>query len=182
MKTNVLFFFLVAFGVLVGILASGIILLIANRPQGTALVLQAAPSPAPLRVHVGGAVIRPGVYSLPDGSRVEDAVQAAGGFSEQAASDSINLAAAVKDGSQIVVPGQRVYSSMAKKGGPSRLNLNTATQAELEELPGIGPVAAQNILQYREENGLFLSIEDIQQVSGIGPATFEKIKDLIIVQ
>jgi competence protein ComEA len=182
MKTYTMFFFVAAFSVLVGLMASGVILLIANQPQGKALVLEAAPSPAPLRVHVSGAVVRPGVYSLTDGSRVEDAVQAAGGFSAQAATDSINLAAQLKDGVQIVVPGQGVDIGKTKKGEMSRLNLNAATQEDLEKLPGIGQVAAQKILQYREENGLFLSIEDIQQVPGIGPATFEKIKDLIIVQ
>src|SRR4030042_2872646 len=108
MKTHTMVFFVAAFSLLVGLLASGIILLIANRPQGKALVLQAAPSPAPLRVHVSGAVIQPGVYSLMDGSRVEDAVQAAGGFSAQAEADSINLAAPLRDGGQVVVPGTGV--------------------------------------------------------------------------
>lgn len=173
---------MLAFGVLFGLLASGVILLVARQPQGQPFVLHAAPPPAPLRVHVGGEVIHPGVYSLEEGSRVEDAVLAAGGFSELAAQEAINLAAPVKDGSQIIVPAQGGGSKKFMPVERTRLDINAADQADLEGLPGIGPVIAENILKYREENGYFTSVEAIQEVPGIGPAIYEQIKDLITVQ
>ena len=182
MKSRTTLFFGVGFGVFFGLLAAGIILLIARKPQGSPLILQPAPPPQPLRIHVSGAVAQPGVYDLPAGSRVEDAVQAAGGFAEQAAQDSINLAAPLKDGGQIIVPQQGGLANRSMKTETERINLNTATPEILDKLPGIGPQTAQKIVEYREENGLFTSIEDIQEVAGIGPAIFEKIKDLIIVE
>lgn len=182
MKMTARLFFVAAFGVLFGLLAAGGIFLIARQPQGKPLVLQPAPTPPPMRVHVSGAVVNPGVYEFPPDSRVEDAVQAAGGFGEGAAMDSINLAAILKDGAQIIVPQKNGLAKRSTTVEAARIDLNSATRAMLESLPGIGEVTAQKIVEYREQNGLFTSIEDIQKVAGIGPSVFEKIKDLIIVE
>jgi competence protein ComEA len=124
---------------------------------------------------------------------VKDAIQKAGGMTEKAIQARINLAAPLEDGHQVVVPeeGQELAvqtASEATDGGETAqtglnepLNLNTASQQELETLPGVGPVTAEKIIAYREEQD-FSRIEEIQKVSGIGPATFEKLKDLITVE
>lgn len=181
----------IAFGVLCGLLGAGLILLVARQPRGESIRLLPPPTPAPLIVHVDGAVAQPGVYTLAVGSRVQDAIQAAGGLLPEANTASVNLAAILQDGSRVFVPtlqptsppGAPIVSPPARFS-PSLgnlININTATQAELESLPGIGPALAQRVIAYREANGPFQSIEDIMKVSGIGPKTFEKIKDLITV-
>jgi len=185
-------------GIILGLLSAGVILLVSRPPQGAAILLRPPPTQVPLIVYVTGAVSEPGVYSLPINSRVEDAIHKAGGMTKEANSCSLNLAANLQDGSQIHVPlksepailGSGVtFSSGVDKSGEKQListtssypiNINTASQIELENLPGIGPVTAQKIIEYRQENE-FLIIEDLQKVSGIGPATFEKLKDLITV-
>ncbi|MCP4535519.1 MAG: ComEA family DNA-binding protein [Chloroflexi bacterium] len=150
------------------------------------------PTPAPIRVHVSGAVQQPAVYELPVGSIVQDAVDAAEGPTSDADLDHINLAVELRDQQQVYVPRQGetdpppVVSggeSSSSGGGTvgAQVNINTATTAELETLPRIGPMTAQRILEYREANGLFATIEDIQNVPGIGPATFEGFQDMISV-
>ena len=147
-------------------------------------------TPAPIRVHVSGAVRQPAVYELPVGSIVQDAVNAAGGPASDADLDHINLALELRDQQQVYVPRQGetdpppVVSGGESDGGGAAgalININTATAAELETLPRIGPTTAQRILDYREANGPFATIEDIQDVTGIGPATFEGLKDMITV-
>lgn len=186
-------------GIVMGLLSAGVILLASKPPQGVAIVLRLPPSPVPVVVYVTGAVSEPGVYSLPVNSRVEDALQVAGGMTEEADINSVNLAALLQDGLEIHV-SQKSKEFIPESGASSPagegrtadeqpatltisypININTASQAELESLPGIGPVTAQKIIEYRAENG-FTIIEDIQKVSGIGPATFEKIKDFISVK
>jgi competence protein ComEA len=133
--------------------------------------------------------MRPGVYELPVGSRVEDAIEASGGFTLKAARAGINLAARVEDGQQISVPEEgivRIIGNPALLPGstvsPGELiNINTADAAELESLPSIGPALAQAIIDYREANGDFEAIEDIMDVQGIGQATFNAIQGLITV-
>jgi len=148
------------------------------------------PTPAPIRVYVSGAVRQPAVYELPPGSIVQDAVQSAGGPASEADLDRINLALELRDQQQVYVPFQGdTNSPPAVSGGEpgntglagGLVNVNTATPAELETLPRIGPTMAQRIVEYREVNGPFAAIEDIQNVPGIGPATFEGLKDLIAV-
>lgn len=158
---------------------------------------------AVIYVHVCGAVIYPGVYALPEGSRVYEAVEAAGGFAADADEDYVNQALILVDQDRLEIPtvsqtasGQDSSSaesgygitsaegSSASGSGASSsglINLNTATQAELETLPGIGEAKAKAIIAYREENGAFSSIEEIQEVSGIGEATYANLKDLITV-
>lgn len=183
----------IAFGVVCGFLGVGLLLLATNKPRGEPIKLFPPPTPAPVIVHVTGAVINPGVYSLPLGSRVKDAIEKSGGLESAADSTLINLAKLVEDGMQIWIPYQLVEAVdidtpivlevKSTPGGATtkRININTASQSELESLSGIGPVRAQAVIQYRLENGPFEEIEEIQEVSGIGPVTFEKIKPFITV-
>lgn len=177
----------IAYGVICGLLGAGIILLVSLPPRGQAIQLLPPPSPAPLVVDVSGAVTQPGVYSLPAGSRVADAILAAGGVTDAASTGSLNMAALLEDGQQVRVPetidttglGEPTVSRAGS--GTILVNINTASQSQLEELPEIGPVTAQRIIEYREQTSPFLKIEDIQNVEGIGPETFEQIEDLITV-
>jgi competence protein ComEA len=133
-------------------------------------------------VHVAGAVKSPGVYELPDGSRVTDAVSAAGGAASDADLDALNLAALLTDGLKIYVPkvGEAPPQNVAGEGS-SIVNLNTASAAELEELPGIGPVLAQRIIDFRTKRGRFTSVRQLMEVDGIGPKKFESLEDLVTV-
>ncbi len=130
-------------------------------------------------VHVAGAVREPGVYRLPAGSRVTDAVERAGGATRLTGVEGINLAAVLADGQQVVVPGRTAGAASATGAttatdGP--ISLGTATLEELDTIEGIGPVTAQNILDFREENGGVSSVDDLDQISGIGPATMEALR------
>jgi len=165
-------------GVLIGLLAAGVIWLAASRPRGDAIALSPTSTPGMLTVYVSGAVATPGVYLLPEGSRVDAAIQAAGGFIADSEPESINLAALLEDGEQIDVPG--IVSTSHVNAG--RVNINTATVSELDALPGIGPTTAQMIVDYRLQNGPFQFIQDIQNVPGIGPATYDRIKDYITIE
>ena len=154
-------------------------------PAAAPLNLRAEPPPArTVVVHVVGQVYKPGLYSLPEGSRVDDAIKRAGGPKPKAALALVNLAASVADGQQVVVPSNREAAqalaggSMAGgAGGP--VHLNSATLDQLDELPGIGPVTAQKILDYRSEHGAFGSVEELDAVPGIGPATLDELRDLV---
>ncbi len=153
------------------------------------VVVPATPSPTPtgIFVHVVGAVRAPGVFSFVAGDRVVDAVRAAGGFARGADTAGINLARTLVDGEQIYVPRRgEVPPSGAPSGGGSgqqggKVNINLATAAELESLPGIGPALSQRIIEYREQHGPFKAITDLQKVSGIGPKKFASLEPLITV-
>jgi len=164
-------------GVFIGLLAAGIIWMTTSRPRGTPVALLPTYTPGELTVYVSGAVATPGVYALPLGSRVDAAIQAAGGYVSGAESENINLAALLEDGQQIDVPG--IANTSRVNAG--RVDINTATVVELDTLPGIGPTTAQEIVNYRLEHGPFQFIQDIQNVPGIGPGTFESIRDLISI-
>lgn len=131
-----------------------------------------------LVVHVAGAVRRPGVYRMPAGSRVDDAVARAGGETPRAWPDAINLAARLADGQQVVVPerlpGGAATAAAAGEEGP--ISLGTATVEQLEEIEGIGPVTAADIVAFRDEHGGLSSIDQLDQVPGIGPATMESLR------
>lgn len=141
-------------------------------------------------VFVSGAVKQPGVFELPSGSRVEDAVKAAGGFGALADQQQLNLARSVVDGEKIEVPRRAAASlveaeevrrsdraSVGRGAAGGTVRLNSATQAELESLPGIGPSLAGRIIDYRNHHGAFKRIEDVQQVPGIGAGRFRQMKD-----
>jgi competence protein ComEA len=134
-------------------------------------------------VHVAGEVREPGVYELPAGSRVTDAVERAGGATGAAAPDAINLAAKLADGQQIVVPamaagpGEGVGDAAAGVATDAPISLGTATVEQLDTIEGIGPVTAGDIVAYRDEHGGLSSIDELDQISGIGPATMEALRD-----
>lgn len=147
-----------------------------------------------LIVHVVGAIRRPGLYRLRDGARVADALRRAGGATGRADLAALNLAAPLVDGVQVFVPPQLVVrgAGAATDGaelaspGPEvaaglgrKLSLATATADELDELPGVGPVTAQSILDYRTEHGPFRSVDDLDAVPGIGPTRIEQLRDLV---
>lgn len=140
-----------------------------------------------LLVHVAGAVGAPGVVSLPEGARVVDAIEAAGGAREDADTDQLNLARPVVDGEQVRVPvvgevleaaspGPQASSTASGGSGAGPINVNTATASELEALPGIGPALAERIVSHREANGPFKSLDDLTDVPGIGKAKLEALR------
>ena len=141
-------------------------------------------------VHVSGCVKNNTIVSLKSGSRIKDAIDAAGGLTDEADLTSVNLAYILEDGEKIYIPkkGEEIsqeetstsYTSSSSKS--SKININTATPVELESIPGIGSSTATKIIDYRKENGKFKNIEDIKNVSGIGDAKFEKMKDYISVK
>jgi competence protein ComEA len=172
-------------GVLIGLVLGGLLWIVARSPRGNSVELLPAPTPAPLIVDVAGAVPRPGVYELADGSRIKDAVEAAGGFLVEADKATINLAAPVQDGQKLEIPflaGSEPVGVMqpAVTEQPVLVDINIASLSELESLPGIGPSLAQAIIDYRETYGDFYYIEDIMNVAGIGPDTFANIQNLIM--
>lgn len=147
----------------------------------------AGPSPeVVILVDVAGWVRRPGVYEFDEGARVIDAIDAAGGARSGALLESLNLAAPLADGIQILVPREGETVSPPASGGAvagvaGLINVNSATPTELEELPGVGEVIAQAIVDYRTENGPFDSVDQLLDVSGIGDATLENIRELVTV-
>lgn len=195
-------------GLLSGLLATGLLLVVARRPAGNPVVLPLPPTAAPVRVHVTGAVVAPGVYSLSRGSIWQDALTAAGGPGPQADLSHINLARPLADGDQVVIPALTATPPQAAApaagasapttvspaatvalpaGSPqgstadNKVNINTASVSDLDTLPGIGQAIAQRIVDYRTTHGSFAAAEDLMNVNGIGPATFDKLKDRITV-
>lgn len=194
---------------LAAVVAGAAIWLVATNGSGTLVVEGGGPGPARsdrgvtaerssapgtkdrLVVDVQGAVVRPGIVHVPDGSRVADAIAAAGGYGPRVDADrvgqALNLAALLRDGDQVVVPsrgdqrptGATVSRTAGTSGGP--VDLNHATVAELDALPGIGPVTAAKIVAARDEKA-FASVDDLRTRKILGAATFEKLKDLVAVR
>lgn len=173
-------------------------------PRRPALQLLSSPvsaAPPTIKVHVAGAVRSPGVYPLNVDARVEDAMKAAGGATETADLIGLNLATPLRDGQQLVVPERVSAPSQPAAVPPSisqsqpvavpqpsptphsgKLDLNSATQKQLEALPGIGPVTAQKILDYRQKNGHFVSIQELKDAKLTNSSTYEKVKELVEVR
>lgn len=159
---------------------------VATSAAPAATVVSAAsptPSTGPVLVHVAGAVRTPGVYELPAGARVDDAVRAAGGPLPVAELDGVNLAAFVTDGQRVYVPleGEIDPAAVADpaSAGEVPLDLNAATAEQLDSLPGVGPATAGAIVDDRERNGPFASVDDLVRVPGIGPAKLAALRELV---
>ena len=150
------------------------------------LLSSGAKSHALLYVDVSGAVLRPGLYRLPDGARVNDALVKAGGATRKADLTLVNRAAPVTDGEQVLVPVKASAATPAAATGSSSpsptapVHLNSATPAQLDALPGVGPATAQRIIDYRTANGAFKSVDELDAVSGIGPAKLAELRDLVV--
>ena len=177
---------------LLGALVLALALLVAARvfrSAGTASVAataappRAVARPALVVVDVVGSVRRPGLYRLPQGSRIADAVARAGGASRHANLALVNLAAPLADGVQIVVPTRVASGGGGGEPGADAaagpVHLNTATLEDLDALPGVGPVTAQKILDYRQKHGAFASVDELDAVPGIGPARLDQLRDLV---
>ncbi len=183
----------ILFGILVGLLAAGLLYLTVRGPAGQPVTLQPSETPAPIVIYVSGGVQRPGVYSLPRDSRVSDAILVAGGMSDGADLSQVNLADPLQDGEKVVIPGGSTTATPVFTLGGSGLletptpyagqliNINTADATLLTTLPGIGPTTAQKIVQYRQDNGAFQQVEDLLKIPGIGPSTLDEIRGLITV-
>ena len=183
-------------GLLAGLLLAGALFLVTRLPGGHPVTLAPSPTKVPIEVNVVGAVLRPGLYSFADGSRVQDAVTAAGGLLSEADLNAINLAAKLEDGQQLNIPfvagaglNPAATAAFQVLSGPptptssaNLTNINTASVDLLAALPGIGLTTGQRIIDYRTAHGPFAHIEDIMNVAGIGPATFDNIQALITVQ
>ena len=143
-----------------------------------------------IAIHMTGCVKNPGIIELEDGARMDDAIQLAGGLTEDADLTNVNLAYKVEDGQKIYIPSihdieekeiiqENQEEIFGEENETGKVNINTAKQTELETLPGIGPTIALRIIEYREENGKFTNIEELKEVEGIGEAKWEQIKDFI---
>ncbi|MEJ7568742.1 MAG: ComEA family DNA-binding protein [Gaiellaceae bacterium] len=178
-------------GLLVLLVVGGRMLVDAGAaPARPAEALVAAPSPiapAKLVVHVTGAVSQPGLYRLREGSRVADAVVRAGGATASADTAAVNLAAPLADGMQVSIPSRVAGAAGAVAGtaatgsdaAPVRVSLNAASVAELDVLPGVGPVTAQKIVDYRTAHGGFRTVDDLDAIPGIGPVRIDQLRDLV---
>ena len=180
---------------LVLILLLGVVLTVAGKrlaaagtAEGPARVeplAEAAPAsvdalPARIVVYVVGAVRRAGLYRLPEGSRIADAVARAGGTTRRADLTAVNLAAPLADGQQVFVPARAAPGSVGSAAPPgAKVSLAVATIEDLDELPGIGPVTAQKIVDWRATHGPFRSVEDLDAIPGIGPARVEQLRELV---
>jgi competence protein ComEA len=159
----------------------------ASEPEPVAAELEPvshAPARPILVVHVVGEVRRPGLYRLREGARIADAVRRAGGAAPGADLAAVNLAAPLVDGIQILVPSRTAPGSPAdpssgEGGVTGTVSLSSATVEELDELPGVGPITAQKIVDYRAEHGPFASVDDLDAVPGIGPTRIEQLRDLV---
>lgn len=152
-------------------------------------------------VHITGAVQKTGILVLPEGARIADAIDSAGGNTESADLDEVNLAYVLQDGQKIYIPSKEdkakieskayitsesgnnvIVQTENEKGGNGKVNINTATQSELENLPGVGESIASRIIEYRQQNGKFSKIEDLQNVKGIGDAKLNNMREYVMVQ
>ena len=199
-------YFQIIFGILIGLLAAGLIILVNKPNYGEPISLSPAPTltrtslpkptstKSPILVQIKGEINSPGLYEFPENSRLEDLISAAGGLTDNANIDLINYALLLKDGDYIFIPAEGQEIPAIARNSTANIfsgqegsiqypiDINKATQEELEILPGIGPAKAKDIIAYRQMVGRFSSIEDLLGVSGIGPATLESLRDHIICE
>ncbi len=192
-------------GILIGLLVGGLIYLISRPPSGEPIILKqaptatktsppkATPTPQPIMVQINGEIAAPGVYPLDQDARLSDLIELAGGLTENADEKRVNQASVLQDGDYFYIPrideevpetARNAFLDIFIDQNPSYdypLDLNSATQDALETLPGIGPTKAASIINYRDQNGPFVSIEELMNVEGIGPETFTSLKDLITI-
>ena len=181
----------IAFVIVVIIILAGIFVLYSTRPEPVQIIVnpplptatsEPSATPAPIQVYITGAINGEAqIIELPLGSRIEDALEVVGGARDDADLERVNLAGVLRDGDQVHVfaIGETVEDIVPTATGGGIVNVNTATQEELETLPGIGPSTAEAIITYRDENGAFTSLEDLDEVPGIGPSTLESLAELI---
>lgn len=181
---------LILFGVCCGLLAAGLILLVASPPRGIPITLLPNPTPSPYLVDIKRAVNFPGVYALEPGARILHGIELAGGLLEDADITSVNMAQKVFDGQNIIIPSVSDpipsnpdnKTSVSSSQGVFPIDINNASSEQLESLPGIGPSKAAEIIKYRETNGPFNTLEELLLVPGIGQGICDQIKDLIFIQ
>jgi competence protein ComEA len=153
-------------------------------PRAPATPARASAARYGLVIDIVGAVVRPGLYRLPTGSRVADAVARAGGLTRRAERNAVNLAAPIADGQQILVGARGSPGATAGAGSagtaPSPISLSSATAEQLDTLPGVGPVTAQKIIAFRQQHGPFTSVEALDAIPGIGPARIADLKGLVV--
>ena len=193
-------------GVLIGLLAAGSILLIARPERGIPITLMPAPSltpsglpkptatPMPIQVLIKGQVNLPGIYKLDKEARLYDLIELAGGLTEKADIDRVNNVFILRDGDYFYVPsiGEKIPDTARNAPGNNPLddasyfdyplNLNIASQAALESLPGIGPTKAMDIITYRDQVGAFKTVDDLLNIAGIGPSTLDAIREYLVVE
>jgi competence protein ComEA len=197
---------LIIYGLLLGLLVAGLILLIAQPQHGSPITLYPAPTPTrtsipgptdtpePIRVQIGGEILQPGIYALQEYSRLEDLIDLAGGFTFRADIERVNLAALLRDGDYFFIPAEDENIPETARNAPSNLytdqdpiydyplDLNDASQEALDSIPGIGPSKAEDILTYKESIGRFTILEELLNVPGIGEITLESLRDYLIVE
>lgn len=180
---------LIVFGILIVVIVVAAALLITTRPQPVKITLnppQPTPTalptstPSPITVYVTGAVAQSGqLFTLPPGSRVQDALAAAGGTTDAADLERVNLADILHDGDQVDVPEKGTQTVLATPSAGEVIHINTASVEEIDTLPGIGPALAQRIIDYREANGSFTSLDELDAVEGVGPSLLEDLRGLV---
>lgn len=198
--------YLVLYGFLLGLLSTGVILLISQRERGIPVTLnpaptatqtmrpKATPSRVPIQVQIGGEIVNPGIFLVDEESRLADLITKAGGLTSAADNDRINFAALLHDGDYFFIPSIDQLIPETARNAPLNIDLdenskfvypfdlNEASQEALESLPGIGPEKAADILAYKEQFGPFSSVDDLLNVPGIGQKTLETIRDFLIVE
>jgi competence protein ComEA len=174
----------IVLGVIIGLLSTGLILLVSKPSSYSEFKLLPLPTSIPLVVYVSGGVNSPGVYQIKDDGRIVDAVQAAGGFSTKADREALNLSQKISDGEKITVPLESDAPALTPNSPEAieLININTANEELLATLPGIGLVKARDIIAYRGAHGSFTSLDELLDVKGIGAGNFDKIKELITLR
>ncbi len=197
---------LILYGVLLGLLAAGLILLIAQPQRGHSITLSPAPTPTrtpipeptatpePILIQIGGEVIHPGIYALAESARLGELIDLAGGFTYAADIERVNQAMLLRDSDYFYIPAVGEEIPETARNAPGSLyaaqdpiynyplDLNQASKEALESIPGIGPSKAEDILQYKESIGQFTSLEELLDVPGIGEVTLEALRDYLIVE